>query len=349
MLSFYKNKNVLVTGHTGFKGSWLCKILLMLEANVVGISLKPNEEEISLYNILNIEREMVSEYIDIRDLEKLKIVFKKYKPEIVFHMAAQPLVIESYIDPVYTYETNIIGTVNIFESIRACKSVKSFINVTTDKVYHNKEWRWPYREIDELNGKDPYSNSKSCSELITNSYKESFFYNEDIAITTVRSGNVIGGGDFGENRIIPDCIRYAINNKYIEVRNPHSIRPYQHVFESLNAYLIIAKDQYVSKGLSGSYNIGPDEDSCIETYKLVDLFCNSWGNIDWIEKNENYSYKESTLLKLDCSKIKSTFNWSPKLNIKEAIDWTVYWSKNYYFGQNIKLISEQQIRDFFEI
>ena len=241
-LKFYKNKRVFITGHTGFKGSWLCKILKKAGADITGYSLRPETEQ-SLYNIAKIETGINSVYGDIRDFEALINAFEKAEPEIVFHLAAQPIVIEGYNNPAYTYETNVMGTVNILECIRKSKSVKSFVNVTTDKVYHNKEWEWGYRENEELNGYDPYSNSKSCSELITQTYQRSFFNTESldkkVAISTVRAGNVIGGGDFSDNRIIPDCVRAAKSNKEIVVRNPYSIRPYQHVLDPLFTYLMI--------------------------------------------------------------------------------------------------------------
>lgn len=345
MLEFYKNKRVLVTGHTGFKGSWLCKILSMAGAEVVGVSLEPDSDP-SLFNILNIKNNINSVILDIRKLDELKSVFMENKPEIVFHLAAQPLVGESYNDPVYTYETNIMGTVNLLESIRFCNSVKSVINVTTDKVYNNKEWEWAYRESDELNGFDPYSNSKSCSEIITSSYKKSFF-DENISISTVRAGNVIGGGDFAKDRIIPDCVRSTIDKKKIIVRNPESIRPYQHVFEALSAYLIIAQKQYGDKSLEGSYNVGPNDDGCITTKKLVNLFCKSWNNANWINKDEQNRYHESNFLKLDCSKIKNTFGWKPKIGIEEAINLTINWNKSYYSNDDINEISNLQIINYF--
>jgi CDP-glucose 4,6-dehydratase len=347
MLEFYKNKRVLVTGHTGFKGSWLCKILSIAGADVIGVSLEP-DSDLSLFNILDIKNDIKSIILDIRKLDELKKVFIKNKPEIVFHLAAQPLVRESYNNPVYTYETNIMGTVNLLESIRLCDSVKSIVNITTDKVYSNKEWEWPYRETDELNGFDPYSNSKSCSELITSSYKNSFFNeNKNISISTARAGNVIGGGDFAKDRIIPDCVRAGIDKKEIIVRNLNSIRPYQHVFEALSAYLIIAQKQYNDKSFEGSYNIGPNEDGCITTKDLVDLFCESWGNIKWINKSEENKFHESSILKLDCSKIKNSLGWKPKLSIEEAVDLTVEWSKGYYLNDNINEISKLQIIKYF--
>ncbi len=394
MLEFYKNKKVLVTGHTGFKGSWLCKILSIAGADVIGVSLEP-ESDISLYNILKLDNEIKSVISDIRNLDELRKVFIENKPEIVFHLAAQPLVRESYENPVYTYETNVMGTVNLLECIRNCKSVKSVLNITTDKVYNNNEWDWPYREIDELNGFDPYSNSKSCSELVTSSYKRAFFdNNREISISTARAGNVIGGGDFSKDRILPDCIKAAINDDDIIVRNPSSIRPYQHVFEALSAYLMIAQKQYNNKSFEGSYNIGPDEYGCVKTREIsirpyqhvfealsaylmiaqkqynnksfegsynigpdeygcvktreiVDLFCQLWGNVNWKQKNEDNNLHESNILKLDCSKIKNTIGWTPRLTIDEAIKLTVDWSKEYYSSKNINEISEKQILEYF--
>lgn len=227
-LSFYKNKSVLITGHTGFKGSWMCKMLINAGACVTGYALDAPTDP-SLFEMCGLAEQMNSIVGDIRDLEHLLQVFEEVKPEIVIHMAAQPIVRDSYKDPVYTYEANVMGTVNILECVRRCESVRSFINVTTDKVYLNKEWIWGYREEEELNGYDPYSNSKSCSELVTSSYKNSFFMDREIAITTARAGNVIGGGDFANDRIIPDCVRAASEGKEIIVRNPYSTRPYQHV------------------------------------------------------------------------------------------------------------------------
>ena len=235
-LSFYKGKKVLVTGHTGFKGTWLCKILVNAGADVTGYSLEAPTNP-NLFELSGIENEIKSIIGDIRDLEHLKQVFTEVQPEIVLHLAAQPIVRDSYKDPVYTYETNVMGTVNICECVRLNSCVKSFLNVTTDKVYHNNEWEWGYRENDPLDGYDPYSNSKSCSELVTHSYINSFFKENGIAVSTARAGNVIGGGDFANDRIIPDCIRAAMKGESIIVRNPHSTRPYQHVLEPLVVYL----------------------------------------------------------------------------------------------------------------
>ena len=240
-LDFYKNRKVLITGHTGFKGSWMCKLLIDAGADITGYALNPPTNP-SLFGICELSSQMNSIIGDIRDLKHLKQVFQEVKPEIVIHMAAQPIVRDSYKEPVYTYEVNVMGTVNILECVRESDCVKSFLNVTTDKVYLNREWLWGYRENEELNGFDPYSNSKSCSELVTSSYKNSFFADRDVAISTARAGNVIGGGDFAIDRIIPDCIRAVTENKEIVVRNPFSTRPYEHVLEPVVAYLMIAKE-----------------------------------------------------------------------------------------------------------
>ena len=257
-LDFYKGKKVLVTGHTGFKGSWMCELLIHAGAQVTGYALEPPTEP-SLFKLCGLSARMNSIKGDIRDLPHLREVFEQYKPEIVIHMAAQPLVRESYRDPVYTYDVNVMGTVNILECVRLYGSVKSFVNVTTDKVYLNREWEWGYRENEELNGYDPYSNSKSCSELVTSSYLKSFLLDKDVAISTVRAGNVIGGGDFAADRIIPDCVRAAQTGENIIVRNPYSVRPYQHVLEPVTAYLKLAQAQYENKEYAGNYNVGPDE------------------------------------------------------------------------------------------
>lgn len=347
-LNFYKNKTILVTGHTGFKGSWLCKILINSGANVIGYSLDPPTQP-NLFNISNIEKDMISIIGDISDLEKLKSTFDTYKPELVIHMAAQPIVRDSYADPVYTYNTNVMGTVNILECIRISNCVKSFLNVTTDKVYHNNEWLWGYRETDALDGFDPYSNSKSCSELVTHSYKNSFFADRKVAVSTARAGNVIGGGDFANDRIIPDCVRAASNKQTIGVRNPNSIRPYQHVLEPLFAYLMIIEKQYNDISYSGYYNVGPDDIDCITTGALVDLFCKSWSDeISWENQSVENAPHEAGFLKLDCSKLKSVFNWQPRWNIKTAINKTVEWSKVYLKQENIAEIMDSQINEFIE-
>lgn len=328
-LDFYKNKNVFITGHTGFKGTWLSKILVDAGANVTGYSLKPESKQ-NLFDVSKVENNINHIVGDIRDLEKLSKTFKETKPDIVFHLAAQPIVRTSYENPVYTYETNVMGTVNILECIRRSNTVSSFLNVTTDKVYKNNEWEWGYREDEMLDGYDPYSNSKSCSELVTHSYKNSFFSNDksnSVAISTARAGNVIGGGDFAKDRIIPDCVRAAKNKQKIIIRNPNSIRPFQHVLEPIFAYLMIAEKQCKDNKYSGFYNVGPNEEDCITAGKLASLFCKYWKeNLSWEQESSNGPH-EAKFLKLDCSKIKSVFNWKPTWNIEKAIEKTVEFEK----------------------
>ena len=273
---FYKGKRVLVTGHTGFKGSWLCRILTLAGAEVTGYSLNPPTDP-SLFEIAGIGTGLTSVIGDVRDLEHLEKAFEEARPEIVFHLAAQPIVRDSYKDPVYTYETNVMGTVHVLECIRRSGCVLSFLNVTTDKVYENREWEYGYRETDPLDGYDPYSNSKSCSELVTHSYQKSFFQDGSCAISTARAGNVIGGGDFANDRIIPDCVRAMKERKPIGVRNPHSTRPFQLVLEPLAVYLTIAMAQWEDPSVQGYYNVGPDDCDCVTTGELVDLFCQYWG------------------------------------------------------------------------
>lgn len=346
-LDFYKNKKVLITGHTGFKGSWLCKILIDAGAKVTGYSLNPPTVP-NLFEIIKIGDSMNSVIGDIRDLKHLNQVFDEIQPEIVLHLAAQPIVRDSYKNPVYTYETNVMGTVNICECVRTHACVKSFLNVTTDKVYENKEWVWGYREHEALDGYDPYSNSKSCSELVTHSYIHSFFEVDGTAVSTARAGNVIGGGDFANDRIIPDCVRAATEKQPIIVRNPYSTRPYQHVLEPLAAYLMIAEKQYNDKSYAGFYNVGPDEKDCVTTGELVDLFCNTWGEGSCWENRFDGGPHEANFLKLDCSKLKNVFGWKPKLGVSEAIQMTVEWTKCWMSGGDIAACMEQQIRTFFE-
>lgn len=344
--AFYKGKKVLITGHTGFKGSWLCRILTRLGADVYGYSLEAPTDP-SLFHVAGIGDTIHSVIGDIRDLKHLKEVFQMAQPEIVFHLAAQPIVRDSYKDPVYTYETNVIGTVNILECIRQNSCVKSFLNVTTDKVYENREWEYGYRECDPLDGFDPYSNSKSCSELVTHSYKKSFFADGHCAISTSRAGNVIGGGDFANDRIIPDCVRAAAAHTEIIVRNPHSTRPYQHVMEPLAVYLTIAMKQYQDGKYQGYYNVGPDDVDCVTTGDLVDLFCQGWKEgISWTDQSDGGPH-EASFLKLDCSKIKAVFGWKPRYHVAEAIEKTIEWSKEYLAGADMLAVMDRQITDFF--
>lgn len=344
-LNFYRGKKVFVTGHTGFKGSWLCKMLSNEGALVTGYALKPPTDP-SLFEIAGIEKDVHSVIGDIRDYKFLKKTFDKAQPEIVLHLAAQPIVRDSYCDPAYTYETNVMGTVNILECIRNSSCVRSFLNVTTDKVYRNKEWEWGYRENEDLDGFDPYSNSKSCSELVTHSYKNSFFSDGHVAISTARAGNVIGGGDFANDRIIPDCIRAAMKHEDIMVRNLYSTRPYQHVLEPLYVYLMIAAMQYQDGKYAGYYNVGPDDRDCFQTGALVDLFVDRWGEgMKWVTRSDGGPH-EANFLKLDCSKLKTTFGWKPHWNLETAVEKVVEWSKCWIAGGNIRSCMDEEIEKY---
>lgn len=347
MRDFYDKKRVLLTGCTGFKGSWMCEMLLQMGAEVTGYALDAPTTP-SLYSILELKKRMNYVHGDIRDLDKLHRVFTESRPEIVIHMAAQPIVRESYKNPVYTYDVNVMGTVNVLECIRTTDCVKSFVNVTTDKVYKNREWEWGYRENEELNGYDPYSNSKSCSELVTDSYRNSFFQDCDIAISTMRAGNVIGGGDFAADRIIPDCVRAAAAGKDIIIRNPYAVRPFQHVLEPVTAYLMVAAGQYEDKTLADCYNVGPDENDCITTGEIADLFCEIWQNqtgqqIKWLDRYDGGPH-EAGYLKLDCSKLKRRLDWQPKWGIRTALEMSI----EIYSDSNEKIRGhmQEQIEEF---
>ena len=347
MLEFYKGKNVFITGHTGFKGSWLCAMLVKAGANVTGYALNPPSEP-SLFKLAGIENKIHSVIGDIRDFEKLKRLFDETQPDIVIHLAAQPIVRESYKSPRETYEINVMGTVNILECLRLNPCAKSVLNVTTDKVYDNREWVWGYREDEPLDGYDPYSNSKSCSELVTHSYWNSFFNDENIPISTARAGNVIGGGDFAADRIVPDCVRAAIEYKDIAVRNPYSTRPYQHVLEPLYAYLMIVEAQYIDHEKAGWYNVGPDESGCCQTGALVEQFVKNWGDdLKWISQYDGGPH-EANYLKLDCSKIKNAIGWKPKWSTETAISKTVEWYRCWYENGDVKECMDNQIDDYFD-
>ena len=346
-LSFYKGKRVFVTGHTGFKGTWLCQMLVGAGAQVTGYSLQPPTDP-SLFALSGLENRMNSIIGDVRDYDYLLAAFREAKPEIVLHLAAQPIVRESYRTPRETYETNVMGTVNLLECVRVCGGVKSVLNVTTDKVYHNNEWAWGYRENEPLDGFDPYSNSKSCSELATHSYKNSFFANGGVAVSTARAGNVIGGGDFAADRIVPDCVRAAMQGRVIGVRNPWSTRPYQHVLEPLAAYLMIAQEQYEEEKFAGYYNVGPDDCDCLNTGDLVNLFCEKWGQgLSWENQAEANAPHEASFLKLDCSLLKATFGWKPRWHIAEAIEKTVEFSNAWLAGEPVSAVMYRQISEFF--
>ena len=345
-LSFYKNKVVLVTGHTGFKGTWLCRILLNAGAEVIGYSLEAPTDP-NLFELSGNGSRMVSLIGDVRDFDGLKRAFDRYRPELVFHLAAQPIVRDSYLNPRYTYETNVMGTVNVCECVRLTPSVKSFLNVTTDKVYLNDEAPdHPFGEEEPLDGYDPYSNSKSCSELVTHCYKKSFFNASGCAVSTARAGNVIGGGDFANDRIIPDCVRAIEKGEDIVVRNPYSIRPYQHVLEPLYIYLTIAWKQYENRAYEGYYNVGPDECDCVSTGELVTLFCRKWGNgLKWVDRHDGGPH-EAAFLKLNNQKIKDAFGWSPRWHIEECVDKVVQFTRVYLHNKD--LIPDEMDKEILE-
>ena len=347
---FYRGRKVFITGHTGFKGSWMCRVLLLCGAKVTGYSL-PDEEDKQLFELSGVKDAVCSVYGDIRDREALAGAMREAEPEIVIHMAAQPLVRASYEDPAGTYETNVMGTVNVLEALRQVPSVRSFINVTTDKVYKNREWEWGYRENEELNGYDPYSNSKSCSELVTDTYVKCFLQERGIAVSTCRAGNVIGGGDFAADRIIPDCVRAASNGMPIELRNPSSVRPYQHVLEPVIAYLMIAQEQYLRPELAGSYNIGPADSDCVTTRALAECFAAAWTEVTGCApalamKKESGAPHEANLLRLDCAKVRRVFGWKPVWHMEDAVKCIVEWTDCHRRGGDIPACMDDQIRSY---
>jgi len=343
-LSFYNNKKVFITGHTGFKGSWMCQILKNIGANVTGYALQPEKD--GLYELLELDKYVDSRIGDIRDIEHLTSVVNEVKPEIVIHMAAQPLVRYSYECPRETFETNVMGTVNVLEAIRNCKSVKSFVNVTTDKVYQNVEQEEGYVEEDVLCGLDPYSNSKSCSELVTFSYKQSFFKDKDCAISTCRAGNVIGGGDFAKDRIIPDCVKAAMEGETIGIRNPLSVRPFQHVLEPVTCYLYLAMKQHEDTRFAGNYNIGPKDESCVTGGEIATLFCKYWQGAKWAHVGENNPVHEANFLRLNSSKIQKILNWEDRWDVEKAVEKTVEWYYAYSMKENMEYITNQQIAEY---
>ena len=325
MIEFYNGKRVFVTGHTGFKGAWLCRLLAKSGAETVGYALEPPTKP-SLFEQIGAADGLYRNIVgDVGDFVSLHEAMANAEPQIVIHLAAAPLVRASYRDPRGTYETNVMGTVNVLEAVRSVKSVRSFVNVTTDKVYENKEWLWGYREDENLCGGDPYSNSKSCSELVTYSYRQSFFRGAGgvraPAVSTARSGNVIGGGDYAEERIIPDCVRASLSSsKEVVIRNPHSTRPYQHVLECLYGYLLLAKAQCDDPDVEGAYNFGPDDESCVTNWELANLFCAAYGRgMSW-RAGDGGGPHEASFLKLDSSKSKAALGWKPRWNIKTALE-----------------------------
>lgn len=348
---FWVNKRVFITGHTGFKGSWLCLWLNSLGAEVTGYALDPPSDP-SLFQLCNIHELVHSQKGDVRDLNFLQKSIRDARPEVVIHMAAQPLVRDSYTNPVETYEVNVMGTVNVLEAVRNTEGVKALINVTTDKCYENKEWLWGYRENERFGGYDPYSNSKACSELITAAYRSSFFNPAQygihgVAVASARAGNVIGGGDWAKDRLIVDCINALLQNEKIRIRNPHAVRPWQHVIEPLAGYLNLAEKLY-SKGVefAEGWNFGPDESDANSVEWIVDRLCQKWeGSAGYfVDKGEHPH--EANYLKLDCSKAKNRLNWYPKWNLEKAIDYIIEWTIAYKAKKDIKETCLKQIAEY---
>ena len=349
--SFWKGKRVLLTGHTGFKGGWLSLWLQSLGAEVVGYALAPPTEP-SLFEVAAVARGMTSIISDIRDLEKLKTVFAQHQPQIVIHMAAQPLVRYSYIEPVETYSTNVMGTINLLEAVRATASVKAVINVTSDKCYENREWLWGYREYEAMGGHDPYSNSKGCAELVTAAYRNSYFRSgrhkeHVVAIASARAGNVIGGGDWAEDRLIPDIMQAISQGKPVRIRNPHAIRPWQHVLEPLSGYLILAEKLYEEgSAYAEPWNFGPNVEDSKPVRAIVEALTVSWGEAaTWVIDGNEHPH-EAHYLKLDCSKARMRLNWRPRWRLDEALDAIVAWNRDYLAGKNMHQVTLQQIGDY---
>ena len=345
--NFYQDKTVLITGHMGFKGTWLAQMLIAMGAKVIGYGLD-NGVRPSVFAMSGLEEEMISIEGDICNLESLHRTFQAYRPQIVFHLAAQPIVRTSYDQPVGTYQTNVMGTVHMLECVRLCESVRSVVNVTTDKVYDNQEIDYSYKETDVLNGFDPYSNSKSCSELVTSSYRKSFFQNREIGISTARAGNVLGGGDFSPDRIMADCVRCKMLDQTILIRNPNSVRPYQYVLDALYAYLLIGASQYEKKSASEEYNVGPQKEDCVTTKELVELFCQEWEGAKW-ESQQMDGPHEAGYLKLNSDKIERKLGYRPIFSIQDTVKALVEWSKAFDSGEEMQEVMKQQVHTYLEM
>ena len=348
--SVYEGKKVFITGDTGFKGSWLSIWLNLLGAEVFGYALDPKSEEDN-FQVCKLDNKINHLTGDVTDKNKLTEYMKKVKPEIVFHLAAQPLVLESYLNPVETFKTNIMGTVNLLEAIRETDSVKCVVIITTDKVYKNNEWQWGYRENDALGGKDPYSASKAAVELVVDSYKHSFFNkNDSCKIVTVRAGNVIGGGDWAENRIVPDFIRAVKNKENLLLRNPWHTRPWQHVLEPLGGYLLLAAKMFETKNeYGGAWNFGPaaDQEYCVKD--LIERIIKSWGSGSFNYDNTNEKPFESSSLRLDISKAINSLKWKPVLNFDETVEFTVEGYKDEIESGNLFDKRAKQITSYMNI
>lgn len=348
--SFWQNKKVLITGHTGFKGSWLSLWLQELGADVTGISIEPPSMP-NLFQEAKVADGIKSLRLDIRDTNKIIAELKNLKPEIVFHLAAQSLVRKSYTDPVETYSTNVMGTLNILEAIRAAESVRVGVMVTTDKCYENKEWVWGYRESDAMGGYDPYSSSKGCAELLIASYRRSYFSNEkSTSLSSVRAGNVIGGGDWAQDRLIPDVLRSIQRGEVVQIRNPNSIRPWQHVLEPLSGYIQLAEKSYEQGvAFAEAWNFGPNDSDAIPVRELVQQLTTLWGDgATWRLDGQDHPH-EAQYLKLDCSKARSILKWQPKWNIEQALQKIVNWHKLHLSGESARQVCLNQIAEYMSI
>jgi CDP-glucose 4,6-dehydratase len=350
-MQFWNGKKVLITGHTGFKGSWLSLWLQSLGATVIGYSL-PAPTQPNLFDVANVAEGMTSVMGDVRDLEHFQAVMKQYQPEIVFHMAAQPLVRYSYQNPVETYATNVMGTVNVLEAIRHTESVRSAVVITTDKCYENREWVWGYRENEAMGGRDPYSNSKGCAELVVSAYRDSFFSPETydrhrVGLASARAGNVIGGGDWALDRLIPDIMRAIQENRPVLIRSPRAIRPWQHVLEPLSGYLCLAEQLWHhGADYAEGWNFGPTDDDAKPVAWIVDRLTKLWGEGASWELDLGSHPHEATYLKLDCSKAKAKLGWTPRTSLATALDWIVEFYRAYQAHENMREVTESQIRRF---
>lgn len=344
---FWKGKRVFLTGHTGFKGGWLSLWLSSMGANIIGYALAPNTAP-NLFNTLEIDSLIETSHIaDIRDLVTLQKAMLEAKPDVVIHMAAQPLVRYSYVNPVETYATNVMGTVHVLESMRSIDSVRSTVIVTSDKCYENKEWVWGYRENEPMGGYDPYSNSKGCAELVTSAYRQSYFSNPNSInkVATARAGNVIGGGDWSVDRLVPDAIKAFELNKPLMIRNPLATRPWQHVLEPLSGYLILAQALYEhgSSFVSG-WNFGPRDEDNRSVQEVVDLLISGWGDSARWEKEGLEQPHEANLLRLDCSRARAQLGWMPKWNLETAIQKIIEWQKSFQAKEDMQALSLAQIK-----
>jgi CDP-glucose 4,6-dehydratase len=336
----YKDRRVLVTGHSGFKGSWLLLWLKHLGAKVTGFSLAPSTTPAHIQLLGFFEPSSVG---DIRSIDQLTEGFKNFQPEIVFHLAAQPLVRRSYADPLETFTTNITGTANVLEAARHTPSVKALVNITTDKVYRNNEWPRPYRETDIIGGHDPYSTSKACVELLHESYRKSYFTEAGILSATARAGNVIGGGDWADDRLIPDLIRASSKSEITAVRNPQSVRPWQHVLDPLSGYLLLGQRLLRGDvGVEGAWNFGPHPEDCLTVAGVLDEFNRNWEGIQWRDVSDNEGPHEAHMLRLDCSKAASELAWDPVWNVQSAIAKTAAWYKAYFFNKAVGSLDNLQ-------